>query len=216
MCLALHVCSIFYSLQPTECCASWCTLSRQGVGIPACAACLTLLLEVLISSPVSRRGTELVPANAHTALSRLHLVPAPALALGVATRFGHVVTHIVAVVLAAMAFILGVLHTDVPALSPLCKRAVCALAVPVGPENVPTMGFRVVHDALIGMLLVLARNVGARLLVGLVTQPHATPLLGLEIATCGTAKVWLRDHRASALLHATITLCRARAPLAPV
>ena len=81
---------MFYSLQPTECCASWCTLSRQGVGIPACAACLPLLLEVLISSPVSRRGTELVPANAHTALSRLHLVPAPALALGRALECARV------------------------------------------------------------------------------------------------------------------------------
>ena len=84
------------------------------------------------------------------------------------------------------------------------------------PENVPAVSFRIVHDSLVGVLLVLTRNVRARLLVRLVTQPHTTPLLALQVATCSTTKVRLRDHSASALLHTAITLSRACAPLAPV
>ena len=120
---------MLYSLQPTECCAIRCIVRRRGVGVPACATCCTLLLEVLVPSSVSCWGTKLVPANAHTALSILYLIPAPGLVLCVPPRFGHVVADIVAIVLAAMALILGVLDANVPALPPLSECAMFAKSI---------------------------------------------------------------------------------------
>ena len=120
---------MLYSLQPTECCATGCIIRGQSVGVPACATCCTLLLEVLIPSPVPCGGTKLVPANAHTALSILHFVPAPGLVLCIPSRFRHVVADIVTIVLAAMALILGVLDANVPALPPLSECAMFAKSI---------------------------------------------------------------------------------------